>query len=82
MSDLKRQNFTQQLDFKGLACPLPLLKMKLALKQLEPGQVIYVETSDSGSWQDFHKFAEITDNELISAEQCDAHYQFVIKKGS
>lgn len=82
MSDINRQNFTQQLDFKGLACPLPLLKMKLALKKLEPGQVIYVETSDSGSWQDFHKFAEITDNELLSAEQCDAHYQFVIKKGS
>ena len=82
MSDLSRQNFTQQLDLKGLTCPLPLLKMKLALKQVEPGQVIYVETSDSGSWQDFHKFAEITDNELISAEQCDSHYQFVIKKGS
>lgn len=82
MSDINRQNFTQQLDFKGLACPLPLLKMKLALKKLEPGQVIYVETSDSGSWQDFHKFAEITDNELLNAEQCGAHYQFVIKKGS
>jgi tRNA 2-thiouridine synthesizing protein A len=82
VSDLKRQNFTQQLDLKGLTCPLPLLKMKLALKQVEPGQVIYVETSDSGSWQDFHKFAEITNNELISAEQCDNHYQFVIKKGS
>lgn len=82
MSDLNRQKFTKQLNLKGLSCPLPLLKMKLALKQLEPGQVIYVETSDSGSWQDFHKFTEITDNELISAEQCDAHYQFVIKKGS
>ena len=82
VSDLTTPQFSQQLDLKGLACPLPLLKMKLALKQLEPGQVIYVETSDSGSWQDFHKFAEITDNELLSAEQCDAHYQFVIKKGS
>ena len=82
MAYLSRKNFTQKWDLKGLTCPLPLLKMKLALKQVEPGQVIYVETSDSGSWQDFHKFAEITDNELISAEQCDSHYQFVIKKGS
>jgi tRNA 2-thiouridine synthesizing protein A len=82
VSDTNRQKFTQELDFKGLSCPLPLLKMKLALKQLERGQVIYVETSDSGSWQDFHKFVELTDNELVSAEQCDAHYKFVIKKGS
>ncbi len=82
VSDLTRQEFTQQLDLKGLSCPLPLLKMKLALKKMEPGQVIYVETSDSGSWQDFHKFTTITDNELISAQECESSYQFVIKKGS
>jgi tRNA 2-thiouridine synthesizing protein A len=82
VSDLTRQEFSQQLDLKGLSCPLPLLKMKLALKKMEPGQVVYVETSDSGSWQDFHKFTEITDNELVSAQTCDSYYQFVIKKGS
>lgn len=82
MSDSNRQKFTQQLDLRGLSCPLPLLKMKLALKQLGPGQLIYIETSDSGSWQDFHKFVEITNNELVSAKECDAYYQFVIKKGS
>lgn len=75
------QEFTQRLDLKGLACPLPLLKMKLALKTLEPGQLIYVETTDSGSWTDFHKFAEITTNELLAAQQVAEHYQFVIKKG-
>ena len=86
-----KQKITQNLDLKGLACPLPLLKMKLALKQLEPGQLIYVETTDSGSWTDFHKFTEITDNTLISAdlveqnadgeEKIIEYYQFVIKKG-
>lgn len=75
------QKYTQCLDLKGLACPLPLLKMKLALKQLEPEQLIYVETTDSGSWSDFHKFAEITQNELVSAEEVGEQYQFVIKKG-
>lgn len=74
-------NHAQRLNLKGLACPLPLLKMKLALKQLEPEQLIYVETTDSGSWSDFHKFAEITQNELVSAEEADESYQFVIKKG-
>lgn len=75
------QKYTQSLDLKGLACPLPLLKMKLALKQLEPDELIYVETTDSGSWSDFHKFAEITHNELVTAEKVAEHYQFVIKKG-
>jgi tRNA 2-thiouridine synthesizing protein A len=81
VSEQNRQKFTQKLDLKGLACPLPLLKMKLALKQLEPEQLIYVETTDSGSWTDFHKFAEITNNELVSAEKLAGNYSFIIKKG-
>jgi tRNA 2-thiouridine synthesizing protein A len=76
-----RQIITQQLDLTGLACPLPLLKMKLALKQLEPEQLMYVVTTDSGSWADFHKFAEITNNELVSAKKVADQYQFTIKKG-
>ena len=61
---------------------MPLLKMKLALKEIEPGQMIYIEASDSGSWRDFHKFAEITTNELVRAEQSGDIYCYVIKKGS
>lgn len=81
MTEENNQDYAQCLDLKGLACPLPLLKMKLALKQLEPEQLIYVETTDSGSWSDFHKFAEITQNELVSATEATESYQFVIKKG-
>jgi TusA-related sulfurtransferase len=90
-----KQKITQQLDLKGLVCPLPLLKMKLALKQLEPGQLLCAETTDSGSWKDFHKFTELTENELVTAERVaddvrpDAvseetaveYYRFIIKKG-
>lgn len=82
MSEHIRQNFTQELDLKGLSCPLPLLKMKLALKQMSVGEILSVETTDSGSWQDFKKFTEITDNVMLNAEEFDAHYQFIIKKGS
>lgn len=86
MLEQNNQNITQQLDLKGLACPLPLLKMKLALKQLQPGQLVYIETTDSGSWTDFHKFAELTDNELVNAEAVSVGsrvecYRFIIKKG-
>jgi tRNA 2-thiouridine synthesizing protein A len=91
-----KQKITQQLDLKGLVCPLPLLKMKLALKQLEPGQLLCAETTDSGSWKDFHKFTELTENELVTAERVGADdvrsdavseatavefYRFIIKKG-
>jgi tRNA 2-thiouridine synthesizing protein A len=91
-----KQKITQQLDLKGLVCPLPLLKMKLALKHLESGDLLFAETTDSGSWKDFHKFVELTENELVTAERVGAddvrldvvseetaveYYRFIIKKG-
>lgn len=75
-------DYIQKLDLTGLACPLPLLKMKLALKGIEAGQSIAVAATDTGSWKDFHKFAEITSNELLSAVEEDGVYHYVIKKGS
>ena len=81
MLEQNKQKIAQQLDLKGLTCPLPLLKMKLALKQLEPGQLMTVETTDSGSWKDFHKFAELTEHEIVSAENAVEYYRFIIKKG-
>ena len=70
------------LDLKGLSCPLPLLKMKLALKPMSDGELLAIETTDAGSWKDFHKFSDITQNELVSAELIDDVYYFVIRKGS
>lgn len=81
MTSENKQYYAQTLDLKGLSCPLPLLKMKLALKKMESEQLVYVETTDAGSWTDFQKFTDITNNELVSAEQVAEHYQFVIKKG-
>ncbi|MBQ0729964.1 MAG: sulfurtransferase TusA family protein [Oleispira antarctica] len=91
MLEQNKQKITQNLDLKGLACPLPLLKMKLALKKLESGQLMYIETTDSGSWADFHKFSEITENTLVSADLVSSdlvsvdktteYYRFIIKKG-
>jgi len=70
------------LDATGLTCPMPLLKMKLQLKALSPDQILHVIATDSGSWKDFHKFAEITNNELLKAEEVDGQYQYWIKKGT
>ena len=59
----------QELDLKGMNCPLPLLKAKQALKQLRSGQVLRVQATDPGSVRDFASFARISGHELISSEQ-------------
>lgn len=53
-----------QVDASGLKCPLPILRAKKALSQLESGQVLLVITTDPHAVRDFQAFAKQTGNAL------------------
>jgi TusA-related sulfurtransferase len=55
----------QELDTRGLNCPLPILKAKKVLNGMESGQLLKVVSTDPGSMRDFQAFARQTGNELI-----------------
>ena len=57
-------NFDKELDARGLNCPLPILRAKKALAELQSGQVLRVISTDPGSVKDFAAFAKQTGNEL------------------
>ena len=65
----------KEIDTRGLNCPLPILKAKKALAELQAGQVLKVLATDPGSLRDFQAFARQTGNELI--EQSTAGDEFV-----
>jgi len=46
-----------QLDAKGLACPMPIVKTKKAMGSLEEGQVLEVQATDKGSKADLAAWA-------------------------
>lgn len=73
-------NFDVLLDVKELACPMPLLKAKLALKSMLVGQVLLVYASDSGSWRDIPAFLAKVSHELIASEVQEKSFVFLIKK--
>ena len=56
----------KEIDTRGLNCPLPILKAKKALAELEAGQVLKVLATDPGSLRDFQAFARQTGNELLA----------------
>ncbi len=60
---------TQILDARGLACPLPLLKAKQALRHMSSGDYLRVLATDRGSLRDFKAFADLSGNRLL--EQSD-----------
>lgn len=58
-----------QVDASGLKCPLPILRAKKALAQLESGQVLQVITTDQHAIQDFQAFCRQTGNKLLAQDQ-------------
>jgi TusA-related sulfurtransferase len=70
----------KEIDTSGLNCPLPILKAKKALTELQSGQTLKVIATDPGSWRDFEAFARQTGNELLSQEKTDASFIYVLKR--
>ncbi|HJD43557.1 MAG TPA: sulfurtransferase TusA family protein [Candidatus Paenalcaligenes intestinipullorum] len=58
-----------EVDASGLACPLPILRAKKALAQIESGQTIKVLTTDQHALTDFQAFAQQTGNRLLKQVQ-------------
>jgi len=71
---------TQELDARGLNCPLPILRAKKALNGLQPGQTLRIRATDPGAVKDFDAFCKSTGNELLSSEQNGGEYVFQIRK--
>ncbi len=66
-----------EVDASGLKCPLPILRAKKALAQLQSGQVLKVITTDTHALRDFQAFAKQTGNVLeaqLETETGAAHY--------
>ncbi|PLR82200.1 hypothetical protein CVD25_08690 [Bacillus canaveralius] len=65
------------LDAKGLACPMPIVKTKKAMNELEPGQVLEVQATDKGSRADIKAWAQSSGHQYIgTVEEGDVlkHY--------
>lgn len=71
---------TQELDARGLNCPLPILRAKKAINALPHGQLLRVRATDPGAVKDFQSFCNQTGNELVSSEQNGGEYIFQIRK--
>jgi len=73
-------NFDKDLDARGLNCPLPILRTKKALGELQSGQVLRIIATDPGSVKDFAAFCKQTGHELLSQSDQDKEFTFFMKK--
>ena len=71
---------TKEIDTRGLNCPLPILKAKKALAELQSGQLLRVVATDGGSLRDFQAFAKQTGNELVEQQTVGNEYIHVLRR--
>lgn len=70
----------KELDTRGLNCPLPILKAKKALSDMQSGQLLKVISTDAGSTRDFQAFAKQTGNDLMEQLTTGADFVHVLKR--
>ena len=65
---------------QALFSPLPILRTKKAIAQIESGQVLEMTATDPGSLKDIESFCAQTGNELMSSSQQGSDFGFQIRK--
>ena len=72
--------FDKELDARGLNCPLPILKAKKALADMQSGQTLRVLATDAGSVRDFQAFAKQTGNELVEQKTVGKEFFHILRR--
>ncbi|MDV6379384.1 sulfurtransferase TusA family protein [Sporosarcina sp. GW1-11] len=69
------------LDAKGLACPMPIVRAKKAMKDLQVGDILEIHTTDKGSVADLTAWAASGNHQITDQQQESDIFKFWIQKG-
>lgn len=72
--------FDKEVDATGLNCPLPILRCKKGLSDMNAEQILKVISTDPGSVKDFNAFCVQTGHQLMQLDEDDTTFTFYIKK--
>jgi len=73
-------NYDYLVDASGESCPMPLLRAKLQLNKMKPGECVKVIATDAASVRDFSSFISLTPNELREDREHDGKFVYYIVK--
>ena len=68
-------------DYRGLKCPLPVLKARRALSELDSGSDLEILADDPAAPLDMAHFCDTEGHKLSLSEQIDGYFRFVLIKG-
>jgi tRNA 2-thiouridine synthesizing protein A len=68
------------LDFKGLLCPMPVVKLAMAMKVAQVGEMIEAVATDPGVMADIPAWVRSSGNELVELEKREKDFRFVVRR--
>lgn len=74
-------NADKVLDAKGLACPMPIVKTRTAMNDLQTGQVLEIHVTDKGAKADLAAWSKSGGHELMETAEENDVLKFWIRKG-
>jgi len=69
-----------ELDCRGMNCPLPILKTKKAIGEIEVGEILKMVATDPGAVADMAAFSRRTGHVLEQQSEGDGEYVFFFRR--
>ncbi len=79
-STRKAGEYDKSLDACGLCCPGPLMQVKASMDGLKENQILKVDASDPGFYEDIKAWCKRTNNELLELSKSAGNITAFIKK--
>lgn len=70
----------KMLDCKGLACPMPIVKLSVEITKVKVGDVVEMLSTDPGSLADVPSWAKSTGNAVLETKQEPGLIRFYVKR--
>ena len=70
----------KSLDLSGLLCPLRVVKVSKAIKDIEIGEAIEATATDPGVLLDIPAWCKGSGNEMVTMDKEGSAFRFVIRR--
>jgi tRNA 2-thiouridine synthesizing protein A len=71
----------QELDARGLTCPLPVMRAAKLMLAMKAGQTLRVRASDPATVIDFDAYARGSGNALLESKKIsEGEFEFLLKR--
>ena len=74
-------DWDQRIDAQGLICPEPLMLVRSKVRDMRPGEVLFVVATDPSTNRDFRDFCRFMGHELLSCGESGNRLGYRIRKG-